>query len=66
MFFGRHGAAGKKAKWPFYMFQSPNINLTLTVMYLGGGRAHGSEAIFSNFDPMNSDIMGILDTFEAF
>jgi len=36
----------------------------LTVTYLEG-RKRGSEAIFSNFDPLNSEIMGILDKIEA-
>ena len=37
----------------------------LTVTYLEGQKG-GCEVIFSNFDPLNSEIMGILDKFEAF
>jgi transposase len=37
----------------------------LTVTYLDGS-VKGQKAIFSNFDPLNSEIMGILDAAETF
>jgi transposase len=37
----------------------------LTVTYLAAA-SEGQGAIFSNFDPLNSEIMGILDAFETF